>query len=105
MNTVFEVQPHQCQVQGDNHSPAPAGYTVPDTSWDAIGLLGHLGTLLAHVHLTVDQHPKTLFHQAALQPLLPKPVALHGVVVTQVQDPALGLVEPHTESQNHRITE
>jgi len=26
---------------------------------------------------------------------LPKPVALHGVVVTQVQEPALGLVEPH----------
>jgi len=25
-----------------------------------------------------------------------KPVALHGVVVTQVQDPALGPVEAHT---------
>jgi len=33
---------------------------------------------------------------SAFQPLLPKPVALHGVVVTQVQDPALGFVEPHT---------
>ncbi|KAK4824822.1 hypothetical protein QYF61_019672 [Mycteria americana] len=30
------------------------------------------------------------------EPLWPKPVALHGVVVTQVQDPAIGLVEPHT---------
>ncbi|KAF1415053.1 Prolyl endopeptidase, partial [Spheniscus mendiculus] len=63
---------------------------------DAIGLLGHLGTLLAHVQPAVDQHPQVLFRQAAFQPLFPKPVALHGVVVAKVQDPALGLVEPHT---------
>ncbi|KAK4823558.1 hypothetical protein QYF61_003302 [Mycteria americana] len=35
-------------------------------------------------------------HQAAFQPLFPKPAALHGVAVTQVQDLALGLLEPHT---------
>ncbi|KAK4814181.1 hypothetical protein QYF61_011904 [Mycteria americana] len=63
---------------------------------DAVGLLGHLGTLLAHIQLAIDQHPQVLFRWAAFQPLFPKPVALHGVVVTQVQDPALGLVEPHT---------
>ncbi|PKU49363.1 hypothetical protein llap_402 [Limosa lapponica baueri] len=34
--------------------------------------------------------------RSALQPLFPKPVMLHGVIVTQVQDPALNLVEPHT---------
>ncbi|KAK4815123.1 hypothetical protein QYF61_017398 [Mycteria americana] len=34
--------------------------------------------------------------EAAFQPLSPKPVALHGVAVAQVQDPALSLVEPHT---------
>ncbi|KAK4828336.1 hypothetical protein QYF61_025805 [Mycteria americana] len=62
----------------------------------AIGLLGHLGTLLAHIQLAVNQHPQVLFRQAAFQPLFPKPVALHGVAVAQVQDPALGLVEPHT---------
>ncbi|PKU46841.1 hypothetical protein llap_2814 [Limosa lapponica baueri] len=39
---------------------------------------------------------QVLFHQAAFQPLFPKPVVLHGVVVTQVQDPALGFGEPHT---------
>ncbi|KAK4831748.1 hypothetical protein QYF61_018946 [Mycteria americana] len=96
LNTVFEVQPHQCRVQGDNHFPTPAGHTIPDTSQDAIGFLGHLGTLPAHVQLSVNQHPQVLFHWAAYQPLFPKPVALHGVVVTQVQDLALGLVEPHT---------
>ncbi|KAK4832899.1 hypothetical protein QYF61_026542 [Mycteria americana] len=91
MKTVFKVQPHQCQVQRDNHFPSPAGHTISDTSQDAVGLLGHLDTLLAH---TIDQHPQVLFHQAAFQPLCPKPVALHGVVVTQMQDPALA--ESHT---------
>ncbi|KAK4825074.1 hypothetical protein QYF61_023078 [Mycteria americana] len=96
LNTAFEVRPHQCPVQGHDHCPSPAGHTIPDTSQDAIGLLGHLGTLLAHVQAAVDQHAQVLFHQAAFQPLFPKPAALHGVAVAQVQDLALGLVEPHT---------
>ena len=66
---------------------------ISDTSQDVVGLLGHLGTLLAHIQPAVDQHPQVLFHWAAFQPLSPKPVAMHGGVVTQVQDPALGLVE------------
>ncbi|KAK4824211.1 hypothetical protein QYF61_012125 [Mycteria americana] len=45
LNTAFEVRPHQCPVQGHDHCPSPAGHTIPDTSQDAIGLLGHLGTL------------------------------------------------------------
>ncbi|KAK4826468.1 LOW QUALITY PROTEIN: hypothetical protein QYF61_009195 [Mycteria americana] len=96
LNTVFEVRPHQCRVQGHDHFPSPAGHTIPDTSQDAIGFLGHLGTLPAHVQPDVNQHPQVLFCLAAFQPLFPKPVALHGVAVAQVQDLALGLVEPHT---------
>ncbi|CAM9287055.1 unnamed protein product, partial [Bubo scandiacus] len=95
LNTVLEVQPHQCQVQGNNHFPSPAAHTISDTSQDAVGLLGHLGTLLAHIQLAVNQHPQVLYCQAAFQPLFPKPVALHGVM-TQVQDPPLSHVEPHT---------
>ncbi|KAK4821753.1 hypothetical protein QYF61_000814, partial [Mycteria americana] len=91
LNIVFEVRPHQCRVQGDDHFASPAGHAIPDTSQDAIGFLGHLGTLPAHIQLAVDQHPQVYFRQAAFQPLFPKPVALHGVVVTKVQDPALGL--------------
>ncbi|KAK4817018.1 hypothetical protein QYF61_025938 [Mycteria americana] len=91
LNTVFKVRPHQCRVQGHDHFPSPAGHTISDTSQDAIGLLSHLGTLLAHMQPAVDQHPQVLFHQAAFQPLFPKPVALHGVVMTQVQDQALSL--------------
>ncbi|KAK4820022.1 hypothetical protein QYF61_017695 [Mycteria americana] len=96
LNTGFEVRPHQCPVQGHNHFPSPAGHTISDTSQDATGLLGHLGTLLAHIQAAVDQHPQVLFLRAAFQPLFPKPVALRGVAVAQVQDPALGLVKPHT---------
>ncbi|KAK4828223.1 hypothetical protein QYF61_024718 [Mycteria americana] len=96
LNTVFEVRPHQCRVQGHGHFPSPAGHTIPDTSQDAVGFLGHLGTLLAHVQPAVNQHPQVLFHRTAVQPLVPKSAALHGVVVTQVQDLALSLVEPHT---------
>jgi len=81
---------------GHDHLPTPAGHTISDTSQDAVGLLGHLATLLAHVQPALDQHIQVLFCLGACQPLFPKPVTLCGVVVTQVQDLALGLVEPHT---------
>jgi len=41
-------------VSTSNHFPAPAGCTISDTSQEAIGLLGHMGTLLAHVQLPVS---------------------------------------------------
>ncbi|KAK4823797.1 hypothetical protein QYF61_006519 [Mycteria americana] len=47
LNTAFEVRPHQCRLQRDDHCPSPAGHTIFDTSQDAIGLLAHLGTLLS----------------------------------------------------------
>ncbi|KAK4814133.1 hypothetical protein QYF61_009052 [Mycteria americana] len=96
LNTVFEVRPHQCRVQGHNHFPSPAGHAIFDTSQGAIGFLGRLGTLLAHIQAAVNKHPQVPLCQAAFQPLFPKPVTLHGVVVAQVQDLALSLVKPHT---------
>ncbi|KAK4817545.1 hypothetical protein QYF61_019502 [Mycteria americana] len=96
LNTVFEVRPHQCRVQGHDHFPSSAGHTISDISQNAIGFLGHLGTLLAHIQPAVDQHAQVLLCWAAFQPLFPKPVALHEVAVTQVQDLTLSLVEPHT---------
>ncbi|KAK4810832.1 hypothetical protein QYF61_008804 [Mycteria americana] len=74
----------------------PAGHAIFDTSQDAIGFLGHLGTLLAHIQAAVNKQAQFLLCWAAFQPLFPKPVALHGVAVAQVQDLALGLVKPHT---------
>ncbi|KAK4815973.1 hypothetical protein QYF61_010841 [Mycteria americana] len=73
LNTGFEVRPHQCRVQGHDHFPSPAGHAISDTSQDAIGFLGRLGTLLAHIQAAVNKHPQVLLRQAAFQPLFPKP--------------------------------
>ena len=59
----------------------------------AIGLLGHLGTLLAHVQPAVHQCPQVPFFLAA-QPLSTA-WSNAGVVAAKVQDPAPGLVKPH----------
>jgi len=39
-------------VEGDDYLPAPAGPS--NSGQDAIGPLGHLGTLSAHVQLTIN---------------------------------------------------
>ncbi|GAB0193289.1 ankyrin repeat domain-containing protein 13C [Grus japonensis] len=59
LNPALEVRPHQCQVQGDDHCPTPAGHTIPYASQDAVVLLGHLGTLLAHVHQLLTSTPRS----------------------------------------------
>jgi len=64
-----------------HYFPVPAGHTISDTSQNASGLLGHLGTLLAHVQSSVNQHPQVRFLYTVFQPLCPKPVALPGVIV------------------------
>lgn len=50
------------------------------------------GHTLANVQLLLT----SFFHWATFQPLCPKPVALNGIVVIQVQDLAVNLVGPHT---------
>ncbi|KAK4825368.1 hypothetical protein QYF61_027121 [Mycteria americana] len=99
LNTVFEVRPHQCRVQGHDHFPAPAGHTIPDTSQDAIGFLGHVGTLLADTQPAIDQHPQVRFHWAPFQPLFPKPVALHEPFYPQADNTPtqLGVICKFTE--------
>ena len=77
---------------GDNYFPVPADHTIFDTSQDAIGILGYLGTLLAHIQPSIDQHPRVRFLLVVFQPLCPKPVALPGVIAAKVQDPAIGLL-------------
>jgi len=96
LKTELKVGPHWCEERGRDDFPSAAHHTIPDTSQDAIGLLGHLGTLLARIQPTVHQYTKVPFHQAAFQPFLPKPVGLPGVVVTNMQDPTLGPIETHT---------
>ena len=43
------------------HLPAPAGQAVSDTSQDAVGLVGYLGTLLATFQPSAYQQPPVLF--------------------------------------------
>jgi len=93
LNRVLETRPHQNLTQRDDHLPAPAGCTISNTSQDASGLLGHLGTLLAQGQPSIDQHTHNLFIHVVLQLLCPNPVAIHG---TKMQHTALGLIEAHT---------
>lgn len=78
---------------GNNCFHGPAGRTISDAGQDAIGLLGHLSTLLARVQPAVNQHLQVLFCWATFQPLFPRPIRLHGVVTSQVQCLAFNLVE------------
>ena len=87
LNTVLKVRAYQCWVQGDDHFPAPVGYTISGTTQDAIGLLGYLGTLLAHVHSRASISTPRSISYTVFQPLCPMPVALPGVAMTKVQDP------------------
>ena len=34
---------------------------ISNAGQDAVGPLGHLGTLLAHVQLSINQHPQIIF--------------------------------------------
>lgn len=58
-------------------------FTTSLGSQDATGLLDHLGTLLAHVQLSVNQHPDILLCWVTFHPFFPKPIPLHGDVMTQ----------------------
>ena len=63
------------------------------TSQDATGFLGHVGTLLALVQLSISQYPQVCFLYTVFQLLCLKPAALPGVAVAKVQDLALGLLQ------------
>jgi len=85
---------------GNDHLPDAAGNTITDTTQDANGILGHLGTLLVHVQPSINQHPHVHFLYTAFQTLSTKPVALHGIVVAKVQDLALSPVELSPQIQS-----
>ncbi|RMC04400.1 hypothetical protein DUI87_19221 [Hirundo rustica rustica] len=95
VDTILKVWPDQCRVQGKNDLPAPAGHTIPDTGQDAIGLLGHQGTLLAHVQSVVDHYPQVPFHLSTVQSHRPQPIKVQDVIVAKMQDSALGLIKLH----------
>ncbi|TRZ07980.1 hypothetical protein HGM15179_019125 [Zosterops borbonicus] len=95
LDTVLKVRPQQCQAQGKNDLPGPAGHTIPDTGQDSIGPLGHQGTLLAHVQSAADQYPQVPFFLGTVQPHHPQLIMLQGVIVAKMQHLALGLIKLH----------
>ncbi|KAK4825966.1 hypothetical protein QYF61_003535 [Mycteria americana] len=95
LDAVLQVGSHQSRVEGQNHLPRPAGHASFDAAQDMVGLLGCEHTLPVHVQLFIHQYPRVFLSRAALHPFIPQPVLIPGVAPTQVQDPALGLVEPH----------
>ncbi|KAK4830254.1 hypothetical protein QYF61_009321 [Mycteria americana] len=95
LDAVLQVGSYQSRVEGQNHLPQPAGHTSFDAAQDTVGLLGCKRTLLAHVQLFIHQYPQVLLCKADLNPFIPQPVLISEVALTQLQDPALGLAEPH----------
>ncbi|KAK4827314.1 hypothetical protein QYF61_016564 [Mycteria americana] len=84
----------QSGAEGQNPLPHPAGHAAGDAAQDTVGLPGCECTLPAHVQLFIHQYPQALLLRAALDHIIPQPVLKPRIALTQVQDLALGLVEP-----------
>jgi len=85
---------HQCRAEGQDHLPHPAGHTSFDADKVIVGFLGCKGTLVAHVPLATHQYPQVLFRGAVLNPFILQLVLVVDAATIQVQDLALGFVEP-----------
>ena len=94
LNAVFQVGSHRSGAEGKNHLLQSAGHASFDAAQDIVGFLGCKHTLPAHVQLFIHQYPQVLLHRAALNAFIPQPVFVLGIAPTEVQDLALGLVEP-----------
>ena len=71
-----------------------------DATQDTVGLQGCESTLLAQVQIFTHQYPQVLLGWAVLNPFIPQTVLIVMIAPTQMQDLALGLVEPcefHTD--------
>ena len=93
LHTVLKARLHQHKIQRDNHLSRPAGYAVFDAPQAVVCPLGCLGTLLAPIELTTNQHPQTPFCRAALRPLLSQCIPVFGITLSQVQNLAFVLVK------------
>jgi len=89
LDAGLQVRSHRSRAEGQNHLPQP------DATQDTVGFLGCEHSLVAHVQLLIQHYPLVLLYKAAFNPFIPQPLRTPGVAPTQVQDIALGLVEPH----------
>ena len=70
LNWGVKVWPHQCQVQGKNHCPGPAGRTIPDPGQEPLAFLAPW----AHCWLM-----STLLSTSAPRSLSAWPLSIHSV--------------------------
>jgi len=75
--------------------PRPAGHAFLGAAQDTVGLLGCERTLVAHGHLFSHWYPQVLLGRAALNLFILQPLLIPGAALTQMQNLALGLLEPH----------
>ena len=95
LDAIFQMWSRQGRVKGEENRSRPTNHTPPNTPLDAIGLLGHKGTVLAHGHPVVHQDPQVPLPFAALQQGSPQPILVSGVVLAQMQDSTLALILFH----------
>jgi len=96
------MRSNQHRAEGQDQLPQPASRASSDAAQDTVGFLGCKGTLLAHVQLDILQldihqlaiHPEVHFGRTAIYPFVSQLVLIVGVATTQVQDLALGFLEP-----------
>ncbi|KAJ7426229.1 hypothetical protein WISP_17940 [Willisornis vidua] len=81
-----------------NHLHRPAGCTAFDTAQDAIGLLGCVLTLLAHVQIFIHDNPQGLLCRAVLNDFSQSGL-MSGIAPVQEQD--VTLVELHEVLVGH----
>ncbi|XP_048796179.1 uncharacterized protein LOC125691181 isoform X2 [Lagopus muta] len=60
LDAVLQVRPQQGRAEGEDRLPRPAGHALCNAAQDAIGPLGHKGTLLAHGNLSSTRTPRSL---------------------------------------------
>ena len=94
LDVGLQVGPHKGRAEGDNHLPPPAAHSSLDAAQDAVGLLGCMCSLLAHVEHFMQQNPQVLLCRAALNEFFSQPIPMSGISPAQVQHLALGLVDP-----------
>lgn len=90
LNSVLKIGSHESK--GEESFLSHASF---DLAQDTIGSLVYKRMLLTHTELFIHQYPQVLLQRPALNPLIPQPVFVLGIVLTQMQDLALGPVELH----------
>jgi len=95
LDAGLKVGSYKSRVEWQNHLHRPSGHAGCDAAQDTVGLPGCEHTLPGRVGLLLNQHPKVLLLKAAFNPFSTQPVFVFGIALTQVQNPALGLVELH----------